>query len=212
MFTGLIEEIGSISSVKHFNSGCSITVQASKVLNNIEIGDSISINGACQTVVSFDSSTFTVDTVAETLNKTNFGEFQKGILVNLETSLTLSKKIGGHLVSGHIDTVGEICNIQALANSYIMSISFPKDYSKYIVHVGSIAIDGISLTIAENNDTILKVAVIPHTWASTILKTKKVGSKVNLEFDMLGKYVEKQLNPKSNSIGITFEKLKEMGF
>jgi len=211
MFTGLIEEVGTVLIAEKRSGGLILTVKASEVIKNAATGDSISINGACQTVTSFNTSSFCVTAVEETLKRTTLGELRSGDKVNLETSLTLNKKLGGHLVQGHVDCTGKISEIRDQGTGIIVKIEFPDTYSKYLIHVGSVTIEGISLTVADFTSGSFKVSIIPHTWENTNLKYKKTGSRVNLEFDVLGKYVESILKQKGQG-GITKEWLNEMGF
>ncbi|MCU7496023.1 MAG: riboflavin synthase [Ignavibacteria bacterium] len=211
MFTGLVEEIGTVKAVKLLSGGLELTVSARKVLQGLQAGDSMNINGACQTVTQFDANSFTVTAVEETLKKTNLGRLKPGSRVNLERSLTLEKRLGGHFVMGHVDTVGTILKVRKLSTSYLMEISYPKEFSRYIINVGAIAIEGISLTIAEFNERSLVVSIIPHTWMETNLSDKAPGMEINLEFDVLGKYVAKILS-KSEGTGISEEWIKQNGF
>ncbi|MGE5353258.1 MAG: riboflavin synthase [Acidobacteriota bacterium] len=211
MFTGLVEEIGTVKQVKSLSGGMELTVNALKVLEGLALGDSININGACQTVTQFDKNSFKVTAVEETLKKTNLGKLKTGSPVNLERSLTMNKRLGGHFVMGHVDTTGKILSIRKLATSFILEVSYPREFGKYIINVGAIAIEGISLTIAEFNERSLKVSLIPHTWNSTNLQDKTQGMEVNLEFDVLGKYVAKILS-KDEATGITGEWIKQNGF
>jgi riboflavin synthase len=210
MFTGLIEEMGSVKSINAFGGGVRLTIEAKSILNDIRMGDSININGACQTVVSFDDKGFTVEAVEETLKKTNLGLLKTGNKVNLESSLTLNKKLGGHFVLGHVDSTGKITSIEKLSSSILVSISYPAKFSNYVINVGSITVNGISLTIARFNNNTLTVSVIPHTWQETNLQFLKVGDQVNLEFDVLGKYVAKILGKEES--GITDDWLKDLGY
>lgn len=212
MFTGLVEEIGKVFKLKRLGSGIEYSIKCEKVLKNLEVGDSISVNGVCQTVTKFDENSFTVFAVEETLNKTTLKKLKINDIVNLETSLTLNKKIGGHLVYGHVDTVGKIININKSPNEILLTVEFDREFNKYVIHVGSIAIDGVSLTIAKLSDNSITVAIIPHTWINTIFKTKIVGDLVNLEFDFIGKYVEKQLSQTSQKSNVTIDWLREHGF
>jgi len=207
MFTGLIEEIGIVKKIYIKGDSKIFEISTNSISSLLNIGDSISVNGACQTVVELDKNMFKVDCVAETLKKTNLGELKVGDKVNLETSLTLSKKIGGHLVLGHVDCVGTISNITKLSNSWLIEIAYHKEFSKYVVNVGSIAVNGVSLTIAQSKEDSLIVSIIPHTFENTNLKYLRRGSKVNLEFDIIGKYVEKILLANNNSKQIDWLKL-----
>lgn len=211
MFTGLVEEVGTVRAIKPLGGGMEISVAATKVTEDFQPGDSIAINGVCQTVVKFSRDLFTVQAVEETLKKTNLGELKLGDKVNLERSLTLNKRLGGHFVMGHVDTAGRITDIKRLASSIIVKVSYPKEFSQYVVNVGAIAVEGISLTIASFDERTLTVSIIPHTWGETNLKEKSVGSRVNLEFDLLGKYVARMLN-KNSGTGIDEKWLRENGF
>lgn len=191
MFTGIIEELGILSEKIKTGEGIKLKINAKKVLSGLNIGDSICINGCCLTVVKKNKSSFYVDTIEETLKKTNLGKLKINDEVNLERSLKVNARFGGHFVLGHVDVKGIIKKIQKFSNSHFITISFPTKFSKYLIHVGSISIDGISLTIAKLNKNSFSVGIIPHTWKETNLSKKKIGDTVNLEFDMLGKYVEK---------------------
>jgi riboflavin synthase len=210
MFTGIIEEKGLLKSIVDRSGGKRITVECTDILSDIKIDDSISINGVCQTVVKIGYNCFEVDAVEETLKKTTIRYWRNEQTVNLERALKMSDRLGGHLVMGHVDTIGEIIQKTELDSSIKYEILFPKEFSKYTIQHGSIAIDGISLTIAENYSTTLLVSVIPHTLSKTNIVELKKGDKVNLEFDMLGKYVEKLLYGKTNDL--TFDKLKDLGY
>lgn len=194
MFTGLIEEIGIIKNKISLGGGIKLIINASKVMDNLNIGDSINISGACQTVIEKNKNSFSVEAVEETLKKTNFSKLRIGDRVNLERSMKAENMFGGHFVLGHIDTVGKIREIKKLTTSYLINIQFPKEFSKYLINVGSVAVEGISLTIAELKNDFFTVSIIPHTMKETNLSFKKTGDEVNLEFDVLGKYVEKILS------------------
>jgi riboflavin synthase len=215
MFTGLIEEIGEIKSIEKAAKSARITIKSEKVLQGIKIGDSICTNGVCLTVTEFSNNTFSVDVMAETVRSSNLGKLKPGYKVNLERALRLSDRLGGHIVSGHIDGIGTIVDLQSEENATWVSVKTTKDILKYIVHKGSITIDGISLTVAYVDDNIFKVSIIPHTKGETTLVIKKIGDEVNLESDMMAKYVEKLLNygevPKEKK-PISMDFLKENGF
>ncbi len=193
MFTGLIEEIGTVRALRRQGSGMRLTVEAHRIMDDVQIDDSIAINGACQTVVSRTATTFDVDTVEETLLKTTFGTFRSGKQVNLERAMKLGGRLGGHLVQGHVDTCGVVTALEERQGSWLLTVRFPQEYARYVIPVGSICIDGVSLTTARVEETKLTVAVIPHTWQSTTLHELRVGTSVNLEFDLIGKYIEKLL-------------------
>ncbi|BDQ02717.1 riboflavin synthase [Ignavibacterium sp.] len=198
MFTGLVEEKGILKEKIPTGDGFQFEIQAEKVLDDLTIGSSIAVNGCCLTVVKRTEKTFSVDTIEETLNKTNLGVLKQGEKVNLERPLKADARLGGHFVLGHIDTTGRIEEIKELSNSHWMTISFPERFKQYLIYVGSVAIDGVSMTVAELKDSKFSVGIIPHTWKETIFSDKKVGDTVNLEFDVLGKYVERIMNNKTS--------------
>lgn len=212
MFTGIIEEIGTIKSFRTVNENAEITVECSKILQDTKIGDSVSINGVCQTVVNITETTFSAEVSKETLNVTNFSELKSGDKVNLERALTLNERIGGHLVSGHVDNVAKFISAKKLSDFYNMTFEVNKETARYIVKKGSITLNGISLTVADISDTTITVAVIPHTYETTNLSMLKEGEKINIETDVFAKYIEKfLLNEHTTSI-ITEDFLKENGF
>lgn len=211
MFTGIIEEIGVIKSIKSIGSGKRITIECTEILKDSKVDDSISVNGICQTIVRIDNKCFEFDSVEETLKKTTIKYWTENYKVNLERALKLSDRLGGHFVLGHVDTVGRISNIRDLASSKLFEISYPSEYNKYVIPKGSITINGISLTIAESNERAFEVSIIPHTINKTTLKDIKIGDFVNLEFDVIGKYIEKLLKNNSSS-NLTLDKLEEMGY
>lgn len=187
MFTGIIEETGKIISV----GAGRIAVQAKKVLQGTQIGDSIAVNGVCLTVTTMTSSEFTADVMPETLSRTNLGSLGKGNSVNLERAMAADGRFGGHIVSGHIDGTGTVSKLEKDGNAVWVYISAPSNIMNLIIEKGSIAIDGISLTVAKVNDKEFAVSVIPHTGEETTLLGKKAGDVVNLENDVIGKYVQK---------------------
>jgi len=199
MFTGIIEEKGKIIKINLFDGGKHLEVFAPEICKSMKIGDSISINGACQTAVKINQNIFSIDAVNETLKKTTLNFLRIGDFVNLEPAILPNSRIGGHFVQGHIDTVGQILQINQLTNSAEIYCSFPNNFRKYLVKTGSIAIDGVSLTTAEIFDSSFKAAVIPHTFNFTIISNYKVGQQVNLEFDIIGKYVESILQFGTNT-------------
>lgn len=197
MFTGLVEEKGTLINKIPTGDGFQFEVEAKNVLNDITIGSSIAVNGCCLTVVKRTGSTFSVDTIEETLNKTNLGVLKQGDKVNLERPLKTDARLGGHFVLGHIDTVGRVEEIKELSNSHWMTISYPEKFKHLLIYVGSIAIDGVSMTVAQLEENRFSVGIIPHSWKETIFSEKKVGDTVNLEFDVLGKYVERIMTNKT---------------
>ena len=217
MFTGIVEEIGIVKSVQ----SKVITIEANKIFDDLHLGDSVAVNGTCLTVSSFDNKIFNADVTQETLNRTNLGSLKNGSRVNLERAMTLSGRFGGHIVSGHIDGVGSIKSMKKDDNAIILTIEVPRQLMEYIVEKGSVAVDGISLTVASLTDNTFSIAVIPHTLKETVLYYKKEGDKVNIENDVIGKYVERLLTFKeddkensndSKKSNITMEFLLKNGF
>jgi riboflavin synthase len=211
MFTGLIEEIGIIKEFSRNGNSALITVECSKILTSSLIGDSIAIDGVCQTITKISSNTFCAQISQETLNVTTFAQFKTGQKVNLERALTLSSRLGGHIVTGHIDGLAKVKSIQKQADFYNLKLEIDKILSKYIVKKGSIALNGISLTIADTISNEFSIAIIPHTFENTNLKYLKNGDFVNIEADILAKYVEKILSTNNNSV-VNENFLKENGF
>lgn len=194
MFTGIIEETGKIESVANGNKSAIITIIADKVLKGTKIGDSIAVNGVCLTVTSISGNKFTADVMAETIRRSSLGTLKHGSKVNLERAMAADGRFGGHIVSGHIDGTGVIRSLEREDNAVWVEIETPDKLLKYIVEKGSIAIDGISLTVARLTDDSFSVSVIPHTGEETTLLAKKPGDIVNLENDIVGKYVERLMN------------------
>lgn len=220
MFTGLVEEKGSIVSIEHGSSSTKIQISCSKVLENIKIGDSICTNGICLTAFSFDNDSFYAFVMGETMRKTNLSSLQIEHEVNLERALRVGDRLGGHIVTGHVDGTGLIGDIVEEDNAIWISIQAGRNITKYIIYKGSITIDGISLTVASVEEDMFKVCIIPHTQDETTLINKRVGDVVNLECDIVGKYIEKfsmrntsdnreDANEKSS---IDMELLRENGF
>lgn len=193
MFTGIVEEMGAVKAVERTLAGARLSVLASTVMDDLGIGDSISVNGACLTVVSRAEREFTVDVSTETLSVTSLGSLAAGAPVNLERAMKLHQRIGGHLVSGHVDAIGAVRNRRQDGNTLIITIEAPKEILRYCVPKGSITVDGISLTINELTERSFGVAIIPHTAKVTTLGLKQPGETVNLESDLIGKYVERLL-------------------
>ena len=190
MFSGIIEEIGVVADSQTFEKSKRIRVSCRKVLNKISLGDSISVNGVCLTAIKLGSDYFDADIVNETLVKTNLDRLDKSDEVNLEGALQYNQRVGGHLVQGHIDTVGKIINIDKTDEWTEILISIDSAFKKYCIYKGSIAIDGVSLTIANIDDNKIKIALIPHTLENTILSDYINGQLINIETDMYGKYIE----------------------
>jgi riboflavin synthase len=196
MFTGLVEEKGVLINKIKTGDGYRLEIKADKVLEDSGIGSSISVNGCCLTVVDKTNDSVSMDTIEETLKKTNLGDLQIGDQVNLERPLKADARLGGHFVLGHVDTKGEVVEINELSNSHFMRIRFPEKFKQYLIYVGSVSIDGVSMTVAELTGNVFGIGIIPHTWKETVFSTKKPGSTVNLEFDVLGKYVERIMENK----------------
>ena len=211
MFTGIIEEIGTVRRIEHGAKGARLTIQANTVLEDTRIGDSIATNGVCLTVVSMTGDSFSADVMAESLRRSSLGTLQGGSPVNLERAMAANGRFGGHIVSGHIDGTGTIASQKREDNVVWVKIKTPAPLLRYIVEKGSIAIDGVSLTVAAVTDTDFSVSIIPHTGAQTILLGKKPGDPVNLECDVIGKYVEKLTAPHKTG-GISTNFLAENGF
>ena len=213
MFTGIVEEIGSISGIKQGKNSEILTIKAKKVLEDTKIGDSIAVNGICLTVTALSSDSFTADVMHETINRSSLSKLKYGSKVNLERAMPVNGRFGGHIVSGHVDGTGTIINIKPDDNAIWYKIQANQQILKYIVEKGSITIDGISLTVAKVSETDFSISAIPHTVEQTILKEKRQGDIVNLETDILAKYIEKLLNSTQNKQSkITKEFLLEYGF
>lgn len=210
VFTGIVEETGKILQVTKGEKSSVLQIEAEKVLQGTQLGDSIAVNGICLTVTSMGDNWFTADVMAETMRRTNLGEQYAGCAVNLERALTPITRMGGHIVSGHIDSIGTVSSFAKEDNATWVTIKTESNILKYIVEKGSIAIDGISLTVAYVDSSCFKVSIIPHTSKETTLLTKSVGSTVNLECDVIAKYVEKLLNFKDNNKEKTEEINEEM--
>ncbi|MBO20013.1 MAG: riboflavin synthase [Chloroflexi bacterium] len=190
MFTGIVEEVGKVAKISHN----AMTVRASKVLEGLKLGDSIAVNGSCLTAVSFDGGSFSVDLSPETMRRTSLGDLSEGRAVNLERALLASDRMGGHIVQGHVDGTGRVMSTRDDGDSVIFRIRVPKRLGKYIVEKGFVAVDGISLTVVKRGAASFTLAVIPYTLSNTNLAELSVGSRVNLEADILAKYVESLLN------------------
>ncbi|MDD6097022.1 MAG: riboflavin synthase [Firmicutes bacterium] len=215
MFTGIVEEKGIIRSLNINGSSGTIRIESRKVLEGTSIGDSIAVNGICLTVTSMGDGFFTADVMAETVRRSSLGILSQGSEVNLERAMAANGRFGGHIVSGHIDGTGTVRSLVREENAIWVTIETPPEILKYIVHKGSICIDGISLTVASVGSDNFKVSVIPHTGSETTLLSKRPGSPVNLENDIIAKYVERLMNYKeeenNSSSGITMEMLAELG-
>ncbi|MFJ9498628.1 riboflavin synthase [Brevibacillus centrosporus] len=193
MFTGLVEEVGVLGAMTGSAEASQLVISAERVLEGVQIGDSIAVNGICLTVTSYTARHFTVDVMPETLNKTSLRKLRQGHRVNLERAMRLGDRFGGHIVSGHVDGTGTILYRQPHANAVLFRIEAGPSLLKYIIPRGSICVDGISLTVVAVDETSFSVSIIPHTLAETSLQDRRAGDQVNLETDVIGKYVERLL-------------------
>lgn len=212
MFTGIIEEIGKIQTVRKGAASSSISVQAKKVMQDVHIGDSIAVNGVCLTVTAFSQGGFTADVMHETFNRSSLGSLQTGSPVNLERAMPSNGRFGGHIVSGHIDGTGVVSAIQKDDNAVWYTIKSAPGILRYIVEKGSVAIDGISLTVATVERDCFSISIIPHTASITTLSNRRVGDTVNLENDCIGKYVERLMGIQQSKHTITADFLTKYGF
>ena len=216
MFTGIIEEVGRIAGVRDLGGGRRLTVEAG-LAPALTPDQSVAVNGACQTVVQVKDRTFDVVAVEETLRKTTLGDLAAGDPVNLERALRPDSRLDGHLVQGHVDATGVITGVETQATSWLYRVRFEASFAPYLIPVGSITVDGISLTVARLHETEFTVSIIPHTYEHTNVSTWRVGKKVNLEFDMIGKYVLRALATRGTeglaaATGLTEDWLKAQGF
>ncbi|HZY10271.1 MAG TPA: riboflavin synthase [Bacteroidota bacterium] len=216
MFTGIITEIGKVTSVASTGGGVRLKIYAPQSSKELHIHDSISINGVCQTVIRKIQKSFEVEAVEETLKKTTFGSLKSNDEVNLELPLLITDRLGGHLVLGHVDVVGQVTNIERRESSWMFTITVPKAFAPYLAQTGSIAIDGVSLTIADLHQNRIRISIIPHTMDNTIFRTTALGDSVNVEFDIIGKYVKRLLYERENNEGekgfLTEKYLREIGY
>ena len=215
MFTGIVEELGSVRSVRRGQHSSVLSIAAKDILSDLKIGDSVAVNGVCLTATTVNSGGFTADVMHETLNRSSLGSLTVGSHVNLERAMAANGRFGGHIVSGHIDGTGTITALRKDDNAVWYTISASQELLRYIVEKGSIAIDGISLTVAEVGESWFSISAIPHTVAVTTLGEKRPGDTVNLENDVIGKYVEKLLRPQPQETAkssLTLEFLAQHGF
>lgn len=209
MFTGIIEEIGEVTAIKRGAKSCEVSIRGNVVFSDLKIGDSVAVNGVCLTVTSIDKNVFTADVMPETMYRSGLGTLAKNSSVNLERAMPANGRFGGHIVAGHVDGVGFIRSMKNEDNAVWITITADENVMKYVVEKGSIAIDGISLTVAKVFKDAFSVSIIPHTASETTLLNRKPGDKVNLECDIIGKYVEKLIGRQSN---ITEDFLKKYNF
>jgi riboflavin synthase len=214
MFTGIIEEIGTIKSVQSSKDAIVFSIGVKKISDDMSLGDSISVNGVCLTVTGFTPTSFSVDVMPETVKSTSLNQLKQGSSVNLERAMAANGRFGGHFVSGHVDGIAKIVKKQRVSNAVYYELQVSEDLTETLIHKGSITIDGISLTIFGLEKDKVVISIIPHTLSETILGNKDVGDIVNIECDMIGKYIKKflnqQVNPKGSSLSKSF--LEENGF
>lgn len=208
MFSGIIQEKGKIRNIKKSSGKTGFVIESEKIIRNLKIGSSVACNGACLTVVDLNNNTFEVEAIPETLKLTNLGRLKISSFLNLESSLKLKDELSGHIVLGHVDGMGKITNLKNEGDSVLMTIDFPRDLSKYIAYKGSITVDGISLTVAKVSNKDFTIALIPHTLEVTTLKDKIIGDLLNLEVDVVARYLEKLISDK-NDDGVRLLSLKE---
>lgn len=212
MFTGLIETVGEVAGLRREGGFVALTVQSSIPAAELALGDSVSIDGYCQTVVAAEGGAFTVEISPETLERTTAGDLKIGSRVNLERAMRLSDRLGGHLVAGHVDGVGRIVSAKDQGRFRIFAIDLPEGLNKYVIEKGSVALDGISLTVNRIEGNRLEVGMIPHTVAQTTWENRGPGDRVNVEVDLIGKYVEKLVRSGKDSGGVTMELLAKQGY
>lgn len=214
MFTGIVEEAGRVQAVEARAEGRRLRIEAAQVLEDLRQGDSVSVSGVCLTAVEIDGSGFWVDVSRETLERTTLGEARAGTPVNLERAMPASGRLGGHIVQGHVDGTGVVRVMEERGGGdWWLEVEAPQEVARYLVYKGSVAVDGISLTVARVEGPVFAVAVIPHTWAHTTLRDARPGVCVNLEIDILAKYVERLLgNMEARPERLTVEKLRELGY
>lgn len=210
MFTGIIEEKGKIENITTGAKSCRLTISGNVIFDDLKLGDSVAVNGVCLTVTKVMPDTFEADVMAETMRRTAMATLKKGSAVNLERAMQLNGRFGGHIVSGHIDGVGTVINKITEDNAVLVTISADSNIMKYIIFKGSVTLDGISLTVADAKYDRFTVSIIPHTAKETTLLDKNTGDKINIECDIVGKYIEKFLSKSEK--GITMDFLKENGF
>jgi riboflavin synthase len=210
LFTGIIEELGAVRALKRRGDGARITVAARVVLEDTREGDSLAVNGVCLTALGLTADSFAADVSGETLHRTTLGRLRSGAAVNLERAVTPATRLGGHLVQGHVDARGRFLSATARGDSWTVRVSYPPEIARYLVFKGSVAVEGVSLTVAALADDYFELAIIPKTWQMTNLSTLRPGDEVNLEADVIAKYVERIML--TGSGGLTLEKLAALGY
>ena len=212
MFTGIIEEVGVVEGLEVRTTGARLRVRCRTVLGDITVGASLAVNGVCLTEVEPRAGLFTADVAPETLDRSNLGDLRPKSLVNLERPLSPSGRLDGHIVQGHVDSTGELLSLKSVGEgNWWLEVRVPREVDRYLVAKGSVALDGMSLTIASIESQVMRVAVIPHTYRNTNLHSRKRGERMNIECDIVAKYIEKQLQGRRES-GLTMDKLQELGF
>ncbi len=213
MFTGLIEEVGRVHQVRRQGDFQYLEIAAAHIHSTLRLGDSVNIDGACQTVVDLKGDTFAVESVAETLARSTLGDLYPGAGVNLERSMRLQDRLDGHLVLGHVDGVALLTRLEKIDEAWLLEVEIPPGLERYIAGKGSVALNGISLTVVEATPQTFTVSVIPHTFEHTTLSQKQSGARVNLEVDIIARYVERMLSSRENpAVGLTLEKMRDMGY
>ncbi|RMD51149.1 MAG: riboflavin synthase [Ignavibacteria bacterium] len=212
MFTGIIEEIGKIKKISPIPGGKRLSIFCESILDDLKVDDSVSVNGICLTAVNVGENYFDVEAVGETLTKTTINNFREGTHVNLERALKANSRLGGHFVMGHVNGIGKLTKVIPRGDAYLLEFSLPANLMKYCIDEGSIAINGISLTIAKAYRASVAISIIPHTWQNTVLRYLKTGDTVNVEVDMLAKYLERLISYNKQNSEFTIERLKEEGF
>lgn len=213
MFTGIIEELGTVEAIEPQSAGPRLRIRARQVLAGALPGASIAVNGVCLTAVDLRPGSFAADLAPETLHRTNLGALNTGSLVNLERPLSPSGRLSGHIVQGHVDGTGELISLTPLGNeNWWLQLRVPSELDPYFVFKGSVCLDGISLTIARLDGDVLSVTIIPHTYNNTNLKTRRPGDRINIECDIIAKYVEKMLSRLEKPSSLTIDKLREQGY
>jgi riboflavin synthase len=213
MFTGIIEELGIVERIDRRGDGARLKIQCRKALEGSQEGSSIAVNGVCLTAIDLEASSFVADLAPETMRRSNLGDLRAGSRVNLERPLSALDRLSGHIVQGHVDGTGQLLAFEELGdNNWWMQVRIPPELDRYLVFKGSIAIDGISLTVAEVRADVIAITVIPHTYFNTTLGARKPGDRLNLECDMLAKHVEKLLARMDLKPALTVEKLKDLGY
>jgi riboflavin synthase len=213
MFTGIIEEIGIIQKIDVIENGKRLKISASKIMDDVKVDDSVAVNGVCLTVIKLEQNSFWAEAVGETLKKTTINKLNQNTNVNLERAIRLSDRLGGHLVQGHVNGIGVIKKVNRLGENYYVEVQIPSDLEKYLIKEGSIAVDGISLTIANLTGSLVGISIIPHTWKNTNLRFRQISDEVNIEVDIIAKYVEKLLNAKDKDANnLSDDVLKNMGY